>query len=94
MDKLEQMALQTTKEIVVKFVETGRISPSNFTEHFAPIYREVLRTIREGEPGAPRTIAPAAPAPGSDPASASTSAPARNGKDKGKAARNREDGGE
>ena len=89
MDKLEQMALQTTKEIVVKFVETGRISPSNFTEHFAPIYREVLRTISEGETGAPRPVAPAAPAP--------ESAPARNGKDKGdkgKAARSREDGGE
>jgi hypothetical protein len=77
MDKLEQMALQTTKEIVVKFVETGRISPSNFTEHFAPIYREVLRTIREGEPGAPRPAAPPAPAPGPDPS------PAKNGKDKG-----------
>ncbi len=45
MDKIKQQALQTTKEIVVKFVETGRISPSNFNEHFAPIYREVLRTI-------------------------------------------------
>jgi len=45
MDKLKQQALQTTKEIVVKFVETGRISPGNFSEHFAPIYREVLRTI-------------------------------------------------
>ena len=89
MDSLEKQALQVAKEIVVKFVETGRISPSNFTEHFAPIYREVLRTIREGEPGAPRPVAPAAPA--------AEPAPARNGKDKGdkgKAARNREDGGE
>jgi len=48
MDKLKQQALQTTKEIVVKFVETGRISPGNFSEHFAPIYREVLRTISGG----------------------------------------------
>ncbi len=49
MDKTEQMALQTAKEIVVKFVETGRISPSNFAEHFNPIYREILRTIAGGE---------------------------------------------
>ena len=31
MDKRENLALQVTKEIVVKFVETGRISPGNFT---------------------------------------------------------------
>lgn len=45
MDKTTLQALQITKEIVVKFVETGRISPGNFAEHFGPIYREVLRTI-------------------------------------------------
>ena len=61
MDKLKQQALQVTKEIVVKFVETGRISPGNFSEHFAPIYREVLRTIRgeaapaSGEEAPPET---------------------------------------
>lgn len=44
-DKTTLQALQITKEIVVKFVETGRISPGNFAEHFGPIYREVLRTI-------------------------------------------------
>jgi hypothetical protein len=49
MEKRENMALQVTKEIVVKFVETGRISPGNFTEHFGPIYDEVLRVISRGE---------------------------------------------
>jgi len=44
-DKTTLQALQITKEIVVKFVETGRISPGNFAEHFGPIYREVLRSI-------------------------------------------------
>ncbi len=48
MDKLENLALQVTKEIVVKFVETGRISPGNFSEHFGPIYEEVLRVIGRG----------------------------------------------
>ena len=51
MDKTQKMALQVAKEIVVKFVETGRISPANFSEHFSGIYHEVLRTIREDEPG-------------------------------------------
>lgn len=49
MDKLKQQALQVAKEIVVKFVETGRISPGNFSEHFSPIYHEVLRTISNEE---------------------------------------------
>ncbi|EHJ47800.1 hypothetical protein DFW101_1793 [Solidesulfovibrio carbinoliphilus subsp. oakridgensis] len=49
MDKRENLALQVTKEIVVKFVETGRISPGNFTEHFGPIYAEVLRVISRPE---------------------------------------------
>jgi hypothetical protein len=34
-----------TKEIIVKFIEVGRISPNNFDQFFAPIYQEVLRTI-------------------------------------------------
>lgn len=50
MDKLTAQALQVTKEIVVKFIELGRISPANFHEHFAPIYKEVLKTIQENGP--------------------------------------------
>ena len=53
MDKRENLALQVTKEIVVKFVETGRISPGNFAEHFGPIYAEVLRVISNGAAAAP-----------------------------------------
>jgi len=49
-DKIQDKALQVAKEIVVKFVETGRISPSNFTSHFSRIYLEVLRTITEHTP--------------------------------------------
>jgi hypothetical protein len=45
MDKTEQQALQVTKEIMVKFIEVGRISPTNFPEHFATIYEEVLQTV-------------------------------------------------
>ncbi len=46
MDTVQKMAVQTTKEIVVKFIEIGRISPSNFDQFFSPIYEEVLRTMR------------------------------------------------
>ena len=50
MDKIQKMALQTTKEIVVKFIEIGRISPGNFDQFFSSIYHEVLRTIMEQQP--------------------------------------------
>lgn len=56
MDKEKKEALQVTKEIVVKFIETGRISPTNFNEFFAAIYQEVLRTIAQDAP-APGTHA-------------------------------------
>jgi hypothetical protein len=47
MDKIKAQAMQMTKEIVVKFAETGRISPTNFCDHFARIYLEVLRALSE-----------------------------------------------
>jgi len=49
--------LQVAKEIVVKFVETGRISPANFSEHFGHIYGTVLHVIRQ-EPPEPSPAAP------------------------------------
>jgi hypothetical protein len=59
MDSLEKQALQVAKEIVVKFIEVGRISPANFAEHFSEIYGEILGTVSNGrasragaEPGA------------------------------------------
>lgn len=45
MDSLEKQALQVAKEIVVKFIEVGRISPANFAEHFSEIYGEILGTV-------------------------------------------------
>jgi hypothetical protein len=45
MDQLQKQALQVAKEIVVKFIEVGRISPSNFSEYFEPIYDDVYRTV-------------------------------------------------
>ncbi|WP_045212797.1 hypothetical protein [Desulfonatronovibrio magnus] len=45
MNQAQKQALQVTKEIVVKFIEVGRISPSNCHELFSQIYKEVLQTI-------------------------------------------------
>ena len=48
MDKLEREVMQVSKEIAVKFIESQRISPSNFEEIFPSIYRVVLETALQG----------------------------------------------
>ncbi len=45
MEKDAKEALQVAKEIVVKFIETSRVSPSNFNEIFPSVYQVVLETI-------------------------------------------------
>lgn len=45
MEQNKKIAVQVAKEIMVKFIEQGRVSPTNFAEYFAPIYFEVLRTL-------------------------------------------------
>ena len=47
MGKENKEALQVTKEIIVKFIETQRISPSNFAKHFPAIYKIVLDTLED-----------------------------------------------
>lgn len=47
MEKNTKEALQVAKEIVVKFIETGRISPANFAEVFPAVYLVVLQTITQ-----------------------------------------------
>jgi hypothetical protein len=51
-DKEKAQALQVTKEIVVKFIEVGRVSPQNFQEFFPAIYERVRTTLREDAGGA------------------------------------------
>lgn len=45
MDKLHKETLQVTKEIVVKFIENGRVSPANFEEIFPSVYSVVHATL-------------------------------------------------
>lgn len=49
MEKLSKEALQVSKEISIKFIETQRLSPSNFAEIFPSIYSVVLDTVLDGE---------------------------------------------
>lgn len=42
----EEAILKVAKEIVVKFIEVGRLSPANFAETFDNIYKSVRDTVR------------------------------------------------
>ena len=47
MANIDEQILRATKEIIVKFIETGRISPSGFNETFKNVYRTVDKTTRD-----------------------------------------------
>lgn len=47
MASMDEHILKATKEIVVKFIETGRVSPSGFHETFQSIYDTVSNAVKE-----------------------------------------------
>ena len=49
MSSLDEQILRTAKEIVVKFIETGRVSPTGFHETFKNIYRTVETAVKGPE---------------------------------------------
>jgi hypothetical protein len=54
MASMDEQILKAAKEIVVKFIETGRLSPSAFPETFQSIYQTVAQTVKgPAEPSAP-----------------------------------------
>jgi len=42
----DEAIFKASKEIVVKFIETGRLSPATFTEVFRQVYSTVKTTVR------------------------------------------------
>ncbi len=48
--KVDEQILRATKEIVVKFIEIGRISPTSFSESFTEIYKTIDSTVKEALP--------------------------------------------
>ena len=47
MADIDEQILRATKEIVVKFIEAGRISPNGFHESFQDIYQTVEKTTKD-----------------------------------------------
>jgi predicted transcriptional regulator len=46
MASIDEQILKVTKEIVVKFIEAGRISPAGFNETFKNVYNTVKETVQ------------------------------------------------
>ena len=46
MASINEQILRTAKEIVVKFIEVGRISPTTFHESFKEIYNTVDQSVK------------------------------------------------
>ena len=46
MRSIDEQILRTTKEIVVKYIEAGRLSPTAFHETFKAVYLTVSDTVR------------------------------------------------
>lgn len=47
MKSIDEHILRATKEIIVKFIEMGRLSPSNIHESFKEIYATVDETVKK-----------------------------------------------
>ena len=47
MEHEEEIILRYTKEIIIKFIELGRISPDSFGDHFRSIYWSLKQTLVE-----------------------------------------------
>ncbi len=41
----EELIFKVVKEIVVKFIEVGKVTPGNFDKNFDKIYKSVKRTV-------------------------------------------------
>lgn len=41
----DEIVLRAAKEVVIKFIETGRISPASFEENFQKIYSSIKDTV-------------------------------------------------
>lgn len=53
MSSMDEQILRAAKEIVVKFIETGRVSPNGFSEAFKSIYQTVAESVAENRASLP-----------------------------------------
>ncbi len=46
MASIDEQILRATKEIIVKFIEVGRVSPTSFEESFTKVYQTVKGQVQ------------------------------------------------
>ncbi len=50
MKQEDELAIKVTKEIVIKFIEVGRLSLNTFDEVFRQVHATVLESLKGGAP--------------------------------------------
>ena len=45
----DETIFKVSKEIIVKFIEVGRLTPANFDDTFKRVYTSVRETVRSGD---------------------------------------------
>ncbi|RLC10871.1 MAG: hypothetical protein DRI57_19770 [Deltaproteobacteria bacterium] len=46
MSSTDEQILRASKEIIVKFIEAGRVSPTAFSETFKNVYNTIEETVK------------------------------------------------
>ncbi len=46
---INEQILRATKEIIVKFIEVGRVSPTGFNESFKNVYNTIYQSVNDAE---------------------------------------------
>jgi hypothetical protein len=49
MSSIDEQILRATKEVIVKFIEVGRLSPTGFHETFKSTYRTIKEAVGDLE---------------------------------------------
>ncbi len=49
MATIDEQILRAAKEIVVKFIEVGRVSPSGFPQAFKNVYSSIKTVVKDPE---------------------------------------------
>jgi len=47
MGSIDEQILKATKEVIVKFIETGRLSPASFHETFKAVYNTIQSAVKD-----------------------------------------------
>jgi len=51
MSAIDELILRATKEVVVKFIEVGRVSPTSFPETFQKVYTTIRESVNGEDSG-------------------------------------------